>query len=86
MHLGVNVINVAAIVTESVSAILDEVTRQLLRSSTQNDALKDEQRMAITCRLQNKQFIWQALAKVPSHSSKIVVRMCLLSSFAHNLA
>ena len=54
MHFSVNVINVEAIVTESVSAILDEVTRQLLGSSTQNVALKDEQRMAITCLLQNK--------------------------------
>ena len=54
MHVGINVINVETIVTESVSAILDEVTRQLLGSSTQNVALKDEQRMTITCLLQNK--------------------------------
>ena len=51
MHVGVNVINVATIVTESVLAILDEVTPKLLGSSTQNVALKDEQRMAITCLL-----------------------------------
>ena len=54
MHFGVNVINVATIVTENVSAILDEVTRQLFGSFTQNVVLKDEQRMAITCLLQNK--------------------------------
>ena len=47
MCVGINAINVATIVTESISAILDEVTLQLWGSSTQNVALKDEQRMAI---------------------------------------
>ena len=54
MQVGVNVINVETIVTEGVSAILDEVTRQLLGSFFQNVALKDEQRVAIICLLQNK--------------------------------
>ena len=54
MHVGVNVTNVPTIVTESVSAILHKVARQLLGSFIQNVPLKDEQRMAITCLLQNK--------------------------------
>ena len=54
MHVGV---------TESVSAISHKVTRQLLGGSTRNVALKDEQIMAITRLLQNKQFIRQVFSK-----------------------
>ena len=93
MHVGVNVINVTTIVTESVSAILDEVTQQLWGSPAQNVALKDEQRIAITCQMLNKQFIRQALAKVwcvntlafLSHPNKIVDQVCLLSKFSRFL-